>query len=55
MFSHVRIQIHDYFTAPAAKAKSVNSAISLFFMPDAVSSLYERDREIPTSLLYVIG
>ena len=36
MFSHVRIQIHDYPIAPAANAKSVNSAISPFVMVDAV-------------------
>jgi len=28
MFSHIRIQIHDYPTAPAANVKLINSAIS---------------------------
>jgi len=37
MFSHVRIQIHDYSTAPAANAKSVNSA---FIMLDAAVTPY---------------
>ena len=56
MFSHVRIQIHDCLTAPAANAKSINSAISPFVMLDAVfTAADERDREIPTSLLSLIG
>jgi len=79
MFSHVRIQIHDYPTAPAANARSVNSAydsesttttstfwhigLELSFCHawcriyrcGVRTSVYKRDREIPTSLLSLIG
>jgi len=60
MFSHVRIQIHDYPTAPAANVKSINSAFSqsvILRLLDATFTavrcvhVYVRDREIPTSLL----